>query len=186
MTQFILILVLLSCMMVIVPVLSNLAPRQIRQPIINLIFIVYLIGNLYTTLLSRTPGSHTQVELELFRTFKSAFTLDYGVFETIRRIFTEGFPAGIRIVSAEPLKGALLNVLLYVPVGFLLRYVFPRLKGWHVIVIGIAASGLTEIIQWIFQLGWCDIDDLMNNTLGTILGQMLYAVSRRIHITHIE
>lgn len=186
MTQIIATLALSLCMVVIVPVISNLAPQQVKKPIFNLIFIIYVIGNLYTTILSRAPGSHTQVEMELLRTLRTAFSLDYGLSGTLQHILSDGFPAGIRVVSLAPLKGAALNVLLYLPVGYLLRYVFPRLKGWHVIVIGMAASACTEIIQWIFQLGWCDIDDVMYNTIGTLLGQILYSVSRRIHFKHQE
>lgn len=42
------------------------------------------------------------------------------------------------------------------------------------IIVGGAASILTELIQLTLRLGWFDVDDLLNNMLGTLTGIWLY------------
>lgn len=80
----------------------------------------------------------------------------------------------------------LLNVLLFVPLGFFLRV----LGGRGVItalVVGVALSGFVEITQLtgVWGLYPCayrvfDVDDLLTNTLGAVLGSLLaLAVPRR-------
>ena len=58
--------------------------------------------------------------------------------------------------------------------GYLLPLLFPRLKGRHVLMLGFAASLLTETTQLISHLGMFDVDDLINNTLGVIIGLLLF------------
>lgn len=97
-------------------------------------------------------------------------------------LLTEGFPAGIRLVTTEPLEGVILNILLYLPMGFLLPLIMPKLRIGRVVLIGFLASLLTETVQLVFHLGWFDVDDLINNTLGTLIGFILFALfMRRSH-----
>lgn len=42
--------------------------------------------------------------------------------------------------------------------------------------MGFLASLLTETVQLVFHLGWFDVDDLINNTLGTLMGFILFAL----------
>lgn len=149
-------------------------------------FVIYIIGNLYFTLLSRNVMPVSAAELELFRAYRNAFTLDYGIFGTIKQIFTEGFfegMSGVHLITTEPLEGVVLNIFLYVPMGYLLPLVWPKLKKgrfmWRVLLIGFLASLVTETIQLIFRLGWFDLDDLLNNTLGTIFGMWSYLKIQR-------
>lgn len=63
-----------------------------------------------------------------------------------------------------------LNVLLFVPFGYLLKILFGNKKGTWIILRGMFFSLLIECIQYTFCLGWFDIDDIINNTLGTCIG----------------
>ncbi len=70
---------------------------------------------------------------------------------------------------------SLLNVLLFVPLGFFLPLLWKRFKalGWT-LLFGFLVSLLIEVLQ-IFTLRATDINDLMTNTAGTLLG---WCVSR--------
>lgn len=48
-------------------------------------------------------------------------------------------------------------------------------------LIGFAASFCIEAVQFITRLGFADIDDLMNNTIGAGIGYLLY----RKRLTHV-
>lgn len=61
------------------------------------------------------------------------------------------------------------NIALFIPFGVLLPLVFRKLKWWQADLCGLALSGLIELIQPIFGRS-CDTDDLITNTVGTIIG----------------
>ena len=63
-----------------------------------------------------------------------------------------------------------LNVLLFLPLGFFLPVLWKRFKklGWTVL-FGLCTSVLIEVLQ-IFTFRATDINDLMTNTFGTLLG----------------
>lgn len=60
-----------------------------------------------------------------------------------------------------------LNILLFVPLGFLLG----DKKG---ILIGFLLSTIIELVQLIFRLGFCELDDVLNNAIGTVVGVGLF------------
>lgn len=64
----------------------------------------------------------------------------------------------------------ILNVLMLVPVGVLLPLAYEDSDGWTVLVTAIVFSTLIEFSQLWFKLGWFEIDDIINNTIGALLG----------------
>ena len=68
----------------------------------------------------------------------------------------------------------ILNILLFLPFGYLLQTMFPRLRWWQVILLGLAFSLCIELLQLITKLGYADVDDLINNTLGAAIGWLCY------------
>lgn len=76
--------------------------------------------------------------------------------------------------SVENLAG---NIILFVPFGVLLPLAF-RVERLT-IVYGCAASILAEIIQLAFAMGAADIDDVILNTLGAVIGYVAYRIINR-------
>lgn len=71
----------------------------------------------------------------------------------------------------------ILNILLFVPLGVLLPCCTSAFKRWHyVFVVAGALSWTIEIIQGITLLGWFELDDILNNLLGTVIGLGMYKV----------
>ena len=67
-------------------------------------------------------------------------------------------------------KNSLLNVLLFMPLGFLLPVLWARFqKATWTVLLGLGLSFLIEVLQ-IFTLRATDVNDLMTNTLGTFSG----------------
>lgn len=151
-------------------------PRGRCRSTLYLALGAYLAGNLYFTLLSRTPGSGATLSLEPLRAFRHMAEL-----EMLEIKNAQGFALTF-LNGTSPLTGALLNVMLYYPMGYLLPKVFPQLKGWQVLLIGCAASALTELAQYLLAMGCCDIDDLIYNALGTALGALF--CKHRIKVMH--
>ena len=129
-----------------------------------IVFIVYILGYLYFTVLSRCVGS-------------GAFT-EFRPFQVYTRLFAEPIDAGDAAIgfaakflnNTPPIVGLILNILLYYPLGYLLPILFPKLKPKHVILIGCLCSIATEATQYLLKMGWCETDDVIHNTLGTAIG----------------
>ena len=82
----------------------------------------------------------------------------------------------------EALINTLGNILMFVPTGIILPILYKRLNSfWKVVAIGAAMSLAIELIQLLFPNSTTDIDDLILNTLGVILGYEIYRLFRRKH-----
>lgn len=77
-----------------------------------------------------------------------------------------------------------LNIAVFVPFGALLFLRWPRLrKISSCTALSAAFSLVIELLQLIFRRGVCDIDDLICNTAGGLIGALLAALLLRIPIT---
>ena len=75
--------------------------------------------------------------------------------------------------SISPL-GYGLNVVMFVPFGFLVPLIWrKREKFWQVFAAGLGFSLLIELSQLLCYRG-TDVDDLIMNTLGAIVGFLLF------------
>ena len=81
----------------------------------------------------------------------------------------------VKITSWISLEGIILNILLFVPFGYLTPMFLRKIdRWWKIALIGVLVSVGIEIIQLITRLGYADVDDLINNTLGALIGYGLY------------
>ncbi len=77
--------------------------------------------------------------------------------------------------SAAFLEGALLNLLIFVPVGCLLPLLWKRVDSCpRLLLCAFALSLCVELLQLVTRCGMFDLDDLMHNTLGALLGWLCY------------
>ncbi|MCH5251049.1 MAG: VanZ family protein [Lachnospiraceae bacterium] len=81
------------------------------------------------------------------------------------------------------LKNTILNIILFVPLGFLLPTVWSEYRSAKKILFtGLGISLIIEILQ-IFTFRLTDVDDLITNTVGTVLGYWLYSrFSEKLHL----
>lgn len=81
-------------------------------------------------------------------------------------------------VIGDVLTGFVLNVVLFVPLGFLLPLVWPRAgRILPVATFGLGLSLVIELSQ-LLNNRTTDVDDLVANTLGTLVGFALWALWR--------
>jgi len=67
------------------------------------------------------------------------------------------------------------NIGMFIPLGFLLPWVFEKLrKWWKVLLVTAVIITLVEIAQLFSLLGSCDIDDLILNVLGAAIGYAIW------------
>ena len=70
----------------------------------------------------------------------------------------------------------IMNVLVFIPVGVLLGCASDRMKWWKVLLYGASFSTLIEVLQYVTKRGYAEFDDVFHNTLGCLIGFVLYAV----------
>lgn len=80
------------------------------------------------------------------------------------------------------------NIIMFVPIGFLLMEIGKRIKRKAVralyvimsILAGFLFSVLIEYMQYRLHRGLCEVDDVIHNTIGTAVGVVLYWLAGRI------
>lgn len=122
--------------------------------------VVYILAILYITLFSRVVADEGQGVN--FLPFRFIYWIrKYAEGPTYHGIF-------------RPMLGVYLNILMFVPLGFLVKTWKPTIPNWKIILAGFIFSLFIELAQMIFHLGMFETDDLMTNTLGTWLGIVFY------------
>lgn len=71
------------------------------------------------------------------------------------------------------------NVLLFIPYGLLFPFMIPERLFWFTPAAGCLTSVFIEITQLITSCGFCQIDDMVMNTAGTILGFVFYILLKK-------
>ncbi len=67
------------------------------------------------------------------------------------------------------------NILGFMPLGFELPALIPFFrKGIRAVAGGALLSSMVEVIQLVARVGSYDVDDILLNTLGTLLGYLVY------------
>ncbi len=112
------------------------------------VFGLYLSVMLVITFFSRESGSRQGVDLELFSTW--------------------GINARNNALVIE-------NVLLFIPYGFLANWAFEWTKRFlGCFLLGAGTSLAIEFSQLVTGRGYFQIDDILTNTLGTLIGFCIY------------
>ena len=123
------------------------------------LFAAYTIFIVWYTLLKREPrGLERVFKPELFWAIK-------------------GWIVNSTIESKKEAVQYLLNILFFIPYGLLI----PWKENWkRVFVTALVLSISIELSQYIFNLGWCEVDDVISNTLGALIGYGIWwKVSKR-------
>ena len=125
--------------------------------------IAWLCAVVYYGFLIRQPGEHGGMNTEPFWEIKRAV-----------RLLGPTIFSGFRIASRTVFMDIVLNILLFVPFGMMLPVLFLRLPRILVVPLGLLCSLCIEAIQYLTRLGMADVDDLINNTIGALLGFLIY------------
>lgn len=123
-----------------------------------LLFVIQILAVLYITVISRKTGIREFCIVPLY-----SFV--------------------IAKIESEVYRAMLMNVLLFVPLGLTMPYI---LKGTYkkrllVLIMNIFffSAGI-EITQYIFGLGKAEVDDVICNVIGAIIGSMAYLISEKL------
>lgn len=73
------------------------------------------------------------------------------------------------------------NVIGFLPFGFFLPVISDRFRnGWLTGLLGFSLSLFVECTQLVFKVGCFDVDDLILNALGAVLGYVMFVICNRV------
>ena len=79
-------------------------------------------------------------------------------------------------VWEEQKEQILWNILAFIPIGL----IGGKVASWKIILIGAMVSVSVEASQLFFRLGLFEFDDMIHNTLGTVIGFVGYWGMKRV------
>ena len=79
------------------------------------------------------------------------------------------------------------NIFAFTPLGFFLPMISKNKRGIvNVTLLCFEVSMFIELVQLIYKIGAYDVDDLVMNTLGGLLGYLIYLIVYKINKRRIE
>ena len=91
----------------------------------------------------------------------------------------------IHITDYEMKREALINIIgnmaLFIPTGIILPILYKRLNSfWKVLLAGAGISLCIELIQLLLENSVTDIDDLILNSAGVIIGYGVFSIAKKL------
>jgi len=112
-----------------------------------LLLVEYIFLLFCSTVIFRTTGETRQYDFHLFWSYKA---------------IQEG--------REDLLAENIMNVVVFIPVGLLLGIAFKQVTWWKALLIGCSISVIIESLQFFLMRGFSELDDVMHNTLGCLIG----------------
>ncbi|MBQ8662564.1 MAG: VanZ family protein [Eubacterium sp.] len=151
----------------------NEKQRKYEKIVFRILFAIYVLLVIYFLFFAETTG----------RTISDR-TYHYNLilFKEIKRFIVYREQLGMFAVTANLLG----NVLIFLPFGMLVPFLTKRFKTfWSVALLTFEMSVLVELVQLVTKVGSCDVDDILLNTIGGMLGFVCYAIAvrcrRKVH-----
>ena len=175
-------MIVLSTVVMLPVLLCILRWKPLVRGTALIVFAVYILGNLSFTILNRSPGYFG--EAPAFFNYRQAFELDFSLWDTLR-LLPEGLGetlSHIHISSYTYAREVFLNILLYIPMGYLLPFIFKpmRYSVTACTLAGFLCSCATEYAQLRWGLGCFQVDDIVNNTIGCLIGAVAGCMLARL------
>lgn len=135
---------------------------RVETIIVCSVFALYAVFALKLLIFSRPPGSERALNLVPFATI-----VDY--------VFS-GSAATMRFALGNIVG----NILIFLPLGAFLAFAWSSATAAKRMIVVVLSSVTVEIVQGVFGLGASDIDDVILNSLGGLLGILAFVLLRAI------
>lgn len=136
------------------------------------LFLLYLICLTYFLFFAESLGrSYTERE----------YTYNLHLFKEISRFWTYREELGMTAVLANIVG----NVICFIPFGAILPVLNRKARNFFLIfALSFEFSLLVECAQLISKVGSFDVDDLFLNTLGGVIGFLIFTICNRLRRKH--
>ena len=74
------------------------------------------------------------------------------------------------------------NIFAFAPFGFVLPIISNKNRGfWNITLLSLEFSLTIELIQLLFKVGIFDVDDIIMNTIGGMIGYLCFFIGHKIY-----
>ena len=128
---------------------------------------VVLFGSLLTVLAAFGSRKLNTVLLPFYLVFITMMTLLYREMGTGRLNLTLFWSYRLLLRNHYLRMEIVNNIWLFVPLGAIL---YKLVRRWYVVFVPVMVSVMVEIAQYVFDVGLCELDDIVSNGLGGLIG----------------
>ena len=129
---------------------------EVREIVCILLLCVYLTFLFGVTLFNRRPEESFSLELTPLWSYQES-------------LFNGNTGLGQQIFY---------NIIAFIPLGIFLPVLSGKMQVfWRTAASAAALSAFIEISQLVFRCGLCELDDVMNNTLGAAAGYCIWKIA---------
>ena len=141
---------------------------KIIKQISWILFIFYILALIYFLFLSEAYG----------RTIADrSYHYNLVLFKELKRFITYRKSLGTVVVMTNIFG----NIIGFIPFGYILPIISKRRRKFAVIgLLSFQLSLSIEVLQLVLKVGSFDVDDLILNTLGGLIGYLLFWISNKI------
>ncbi len=145
--------------------------QTLYRAVLFVIFAVYCLALVYI-LFCRSIRFH----VSYINYLKTSYNLI--PFKSITEYFSRF--ANHNITFTTFIANMLGNLLLFFPMGVLLPCFLPKVRGGRFIALGVGMIVSAELIQYFSTLGALDIDDVILNSVGLVLGYFTFILLSKL------
>lgn len=151
----------------------NETERKQHQVLGKILFVLYIGFVFYFLLISEWYGRTGEMQ---------NYHYNLVLFREIRRFWDYREQLGMFVAMAN-LAG---NILIFVPFGFFMPMASKRRSFFVTAVDSLALSFFIELIQLFTKVGCFDVDDLLLNTIGGMLGYIIFTISSALRRAYVK
>ncbi|MFA9463348.1 MAG: VanZ family protein [Velocimicrobium sp.] len=106
-----------------------------------------------------------------------AFEYNLVLFKEIKR----GFWCYQNGMRGYFLLNVVMNIIAFMPLGFILPCISRKNRKFlKILIVGFGLTLLIELLQLVLKVGCFDVDDMLLNTIGAVLGFILFKIGQTI------
>lgn len=151
-------------------IVLGVSARRGREPFVSarsagiMLFALYIVMVFSVTGVSPLSGFHPEIRMS---------EISLIPFDGMKKMLEADTLFGIVNIAG--------NVFMFLPLGFFLPLLWPSFRGWwKTLLAGVGLSLFIELWQLFISRG-TDVDDLILNTLGAVIGYLLFLLIRKIY-----
>lgn len=130
-------------------------------------FLIYLVLLGYFLFFAEGMGRHNS---------EAEYRYNLVLFQEIKRFIYHVDVLGIKAVMINVVG----NIIVFMPFGYFVPRLARRTVGvWTTVLFSLEFSVLVEVMQLLSKKGSFDVDDLLLNTIGGLIGYVVYYVIHR-------
>lgn len=142
----------------------------VLKMIITVLFVIYMIG-LFKIILFKTVSIQ-----QLFGTYTKRRSLNLIPFKTITEYIVDYKQLGI----FNGVSNVMGNIIVFIPLGYMVPMIFKKFSKLNkVFMVSAMLSLFFEVSQYIFGIGSTDIDDIILNAFGGVIGYVLFVYLKK-------